>query len=277
MNNKIRGFLKAILWFLEGVIVGFGAIMPGISGGTLCVAFGMYLPLIGLFSKPIYNLKQYGKMLVIFVLGGIFGFVGLSGAAAWLMEKDSVLVTCLFIGLILGTFPQLWKDAGTQGRNKKSFIGMILGFIIMLALMTALQINAQFKIEEGIFGYTICGVLWGFSFIVPGLSSSTLLLFFDLYQPMLDGISTFDMGVIIPLGIGMLVCVLALSKVVNKAYEKYYSVLSHTIIGIVTATVVMIIPNLNVGITEHISRIIIVVIGGIMSYILTEICEKIKK
>ena len=35
--------LQGILWVLEGIIVGFGAIMPGISGGTLCVAFGMYM------------------------------------------------------------------------------------------------------------------------------------------------------------------------------------------------------------------------------------------
>ena len=44
--------LQGILWVLEGIIVGFGAIMPGISGGTLCVAFGMYKPLMGVLSTP---------------------------------------------------------------------------------------------------------------------------------------------------------------------------------------------------------------------------------
>ena len=46
MNRKLQTSFKGLLWFLEGIIVGFGAIMPGLSGGTLCVAFGMYLPLI---------------------------------------------------------------------------------------------------------------------------------------------------------------------------------------------------------------------------------------
>lgn len=39
------------MWLLEGVVVGFGAILPGISGGTLCVAFGMYRPLIETLSS----------------------------------------------------------------------------------------------------------------------------------------------------------------------------------------------------------------------------------
>ena len=83
--------LQGILWVLEGIIVGFGAIMPGISGGTLCVAFGMYKPLMGVLSTPRKALKTYWRMLLPFVLGCAAGFVGLSGLASMLMEAHSTV------------------------------------------------------------------------------------------------------------------------------------------------------------------------------------------
>lgn len=82
MNKRIKTSFKGLLWFLEGIIVGFGAIMPGLSGGTLCVAFGMYLPLIWVISHPKENIIKYGKMLAVFGMGAAVGFLGLSGFAS---------------------------------------------------------------------------------------------------------------------------------------------------------------------------------------------------
>ncbi len=185
MNGRIKTLFKELLWFLEGIIVGFGAIMPGLSGGTLCVAFGMYLPLIRVISHPKENVIRYGKMLTVFAIGVAVGFIGLSG-----------------------------------------------------------------------------------------LSSSTLLLFFGLYQPMLDGISCFDMGVIIPLAIGIVMCVLLLSKAVSVLYKKHYGAISHTIIGVVIATVVMLLPDWN---TIGFRQIICIVCGALVSYAFTRICARMKK
>ena len=58
MERRRNGIIQGLLWVLEGIIVGFGAIMPGISGRTLCVAFGMYKPLIGGLSEPMVNLRK---------------------------------------------------------------------------------------------------------------------------------------------------------------------------------------------------------------------------
>ena len=76
MNGRIKTLFKELLWFLEGIIVGFGAIIPGLSGETLCVAFGMYLPLIRVISHPKENVIRYGKMLTVFAIGVAVGFIG---------------------------------------------------------------------------------------------------------------------------------------------------------------------------------------------------------
>lgn len=273
---KRNRIIQGILWLLEGVIVGFGAIMPGISGGALCVAFGMYKPLIGILSDPKNSIKKHWKMLGVFLLGGVIGFIGLSGVADWLMLRNSQAVTCAFIGFIIGTVPGLWSDAGKQGRKSSSYVALIVGFAAMLGLLWLLKSQSAITFQANIWGYLFCGIMWGLSLVIPGLSSSTLLLFFGLYQPMLDGIVKFSPEVLIPLAIGVVICLLTLPKGVDAAYKRFYSVISHSILGIVAATTVMIIPSFHTETTNILLYIACIVGGSVVSYFLSNACERLK-
>ena len=189
-------------------------------------------------------------MLLIFGIGVLIGFVGLSGIAGKLMQINNTLVICAFIGFLIGTLPELWGEAGAHGRTVKSYISAAAGFIIIVSLLTFMEQYNKMNIDAGIAGFVLCGLLWGLSFIVPGLSSSTLLIFFGLYQPMLDGIASFDLRVIIPLGIGMAACVISLSKGISAIYKHHYNLASHVVIGIVIATVYMILPDWSANVTD---------------------------
>lgn len=83
--------LLCFIWLLEGIVVGFGAILPGISGGTLCVSFGMYRPIIDTLSNLKSGIKKHGFMLSIFLLGIAVGFIGLSGIASCFWRKTLCL------------------------------------------------------------------------------------------------------------------------------------------------------------------------------------------
>jgi len=273
-KNKL---IMCLLWFFEGVLVGFGAILPGVSGGTLCVVFGMYRPIIEVLSSIKTGLKRHWLMLGVFALGIAAGFVGLSGIAAKLLEMNTALVTCAFVGFIIGTFPELWQDAGSQGRARGSVVTMLICFAVMIGVLTLLKTQSTVEISPDFWGFLLCGVLWGFSFIIPGLSSSSLLLFFGLYQPMLEGISTFDFGVLIPMGIGMLACVLLLSKVVGLAFKKRFSLISHGVLGIVAATAVMILPFGTGTADDWIMNVLFIAGGAVVSYFLGLICGDLKK
>lgn len=277
MNKKGKGNpLMWLVWILEGVACGFGAILPGVSGGALMVAFGMYRPLIETISNIKKGLKKYGMMLIMFVIGAALGFVGLSGLTAWLLEKNTTLVTCAFIGFIMGTFPELWHDAGEQeGHQKRPVIGMVICFGLMCVILALLKSTFNVTIPQNFIGWIICGVLWGLSFIVPGLSSSSLLLFFGLYQPMLDGISGLNFGVLIPMAIGMAACVIGLSRTVNSAFEKHFSAISHALLGIVAATAVMILPEWR-GFGAMLINLLFIVGGFIISWLFTVMSAKIK-
>ncbi len=275
IESRKNSLMRWLVWLVEGVAVGFGAILPGVSGGTLCAAFGVYRPLIETISSPKKNLKKHWLMLAFFIAGAGIGFVGLSGLAGMLLERNAPLITCVFIGFILGTIPQLWRDAGEKGRSTGSYAAAIVSFLVMMCILTLLKTQSSLTIAPGIPGYLLCGVLWALSFIVPGLSSSSLLLFFGLYQPMLEGISKFQLDVLVPMAMGLVLCVLLLAKGIQKAFDVRFSLISHGVLGVVAATMVMILPPELFSADGVLMCVLCIIGGGVVSFGFTKLCDRL--
>lgn len=278
IGSTIAGsLLKHLSFIVKGVFVGFGAIMPGISGGTLCVAFGMYHILIDALTKPVQAFRQHGKKIITFLLGWALGFFGLAGLAGWLMAANAQAVTCVFIGFILGTVPDLWKEAGLEGRTKASWVALGAAFAVMLTLLLLLRMGTSFTMQPDLIGFLFCGLMWGASFIVPGLSSSTLLLFFGLYQPMLEGISSFSLPVLLPLAAGMGICLITLPKGVKALYTRWYSIASHAVLGIVLASTASIFPlEAAVSAASLAGSAACIAGGAVASYLAVKACERLE-
>ena len=234
---------RILLLILQGAIIGIGGILPGVSGGVLCVIFGLYQPVIKVLSNPFANLKRHWRIIIPAGIGVGLGFLGCAGLVSTFMEKNSQAAICVFIGLIVGMLPDLWKDAGREGRKGPSIPALIISFLIFLGLLLFLRAGISMEITPNAGWYMFCGIAWGLSIVVPGLSSSSMLIFFGLYQPMLEGMARLDFRVLIPLGIGACLIVFTLSRAVNRFFEKHYTLASHIILGIVIATTVMIVPT----------------------------------
>ena len=272
-KNKI---LQILLWIVQGCIVGIGAILPGVSGGTLCYAFGIYDPLLETLSNPIKGIKKYWFMLMFVILGGGIGFVGFAGVTNWLLGLNEGVVLCVFVGLIAGTLPEIWRDAGEKGRGKASIISMVVSFIAISAVFFLFKSVWHVTIQPGLVGWLLCGLLWGLSFIVPGFSSSTLLLFFGIYEQMSEGISHLDFGVLIPLGIAMLATLLLFSKLMKLVFDKFHSVVSHCVLGFVVATTIMILPSFRTSLINILIYILCIICGGVASFFFSRACDKIR-
>jgi putative membrane protein len=272
-KNKL---LQAILWVIEGIAVGIGAILPGVSGGTLCYAFGVYTPLLEVLSNPIKNLKKHWLMLLFFVIGGGIGFIGFAGVTNWLLVRYESAVLAAFVGLILGTLPSLWREAGEKGRNKFSFVALAVSFLLISAVFFVFKNIWQITIPPTFFGYLACGVIWGLSFIVPGFSSSTLLLFFGIYEKMSEGISRLSLSVVVPIGISMLICLLLLSRVMKLVFDRFHSIASHSVIGFVLATTLMLLPPVELSLGGVSSFVACIVGGAAAGYFFTRLCDKIR-
>lgn len=277
MKKNRNTLIQIILWIVQGALVGIGAILPGISGGTLCYAFGIYNPILEVLSDPLKNIKKHWFMLIFVVLGVGTGFVGFAGVTNWLLGLNEGVVLCVFVGLILGTLPDIWKEAGEKGRNKFSIISLVTSFVVIAAVFYAFKNIWVITIEPNFFAWLLCGLLWGLGFIVPGLSSSTLIMFFGLYEKMSEGISHLDFTVLLPLGIALLATFLLLSKVMAYVFDRFHSVVSHSVLGFVVATTLMILPfDSFTGTKNIIIYIISIACGTVASFFFSKGCDKIK-
>ena len=119
-TDKIRNSSSVGTWVLrvfQGAMAGGGAILPGVSGGVLCVLFGIYQPLMALFAHPIRTLKTRYRFFIPIFIGAGLGFLVLARLVEWLFRTSSILALSLFIGLIAGTLPSCSKMAASTGRR----------------------------------------------------------------------------------------------------------------------------------------------------------------
>lgn len=240
-KRSARIVLKIPVHILQGALVGLGAVLPGISGGVLSVLFGIYKPLMELLSNPIHNFKTHVPRLFPYILGYIIGFVEIAHLLSFVLEKYPSPSICLFIGLIAGMLPSLWKEAGLHGRSKKSFASMFMSMLFVFGLLISLN-AARVTITPGFIWYVFCGFCLALSIIAPGMSFSTLLMPLGLYTPFVEGIGHLSPEVLIPGGIGGLVTIIFLSKAVNSLFDTCYSEAFHGIVGIIIAATIMIVP-----------------------------------
>ena len=148
--------------------------LPGISGGVLSVVFGVYKPIMELLSNPLRHFRTHVPKLFPYILGEIVGFMGVAGVLAFFLEKYPAPSVCLFVGLIAGMLPSLWKEAGLCGRNRSSFLSLAMAMLAVFTLLLGLG-AASVAITPGFVWYLFCGFCLALSIIAPGMSFSTLL------------------------------------------------------------------------------------------------------
>lgn len=237
-NFSVTQFLFKVF---QGALIGLGAVLPGISGGVLCVVFGIYKTIMEFLADPIHTFKTHVPKLIPIGIGGVIGFLGIANILSILLERYPAPSVCVFIGLITGMFPSLFREAGEQGRNKYSFISLFTAMAATFALLISLQIFSV-QITPNFGWYLFCGFCLALSVIAPGMSFSTLLMPLGLYEPFVGGIGHMDFSILIPGGIGALATVILFAKAVERLFDKHYSVSFHAIVGVVIAATVMIIP-----------------------------------
>ena len=108
--------IRTLRDLLCGALIGAGAILPGVSGGVLAVVFGVYQPFMEALTHPRTAIPKYWRWAIPLGLGWAVGFLGLAKGIAAAMLWSQAATTWFFIGLILGTLPALFRDAGREGR-----------------------------------------------------------------------------------------------------------------------------------------------------------------
>lgn len=267
--------VRFLLKVLQGALIGLGAVLPGISGGVLCVVFGIYKTIMEFLADPFKKFKTHVPKLIPIGIGGVIGFIGIAKLLGFLLDKYPAPSVCLFIGLITGMLPSLFREAGEKGRSKASYVSMVIAMIFIFALLISLKVLSV-EIEPNFVWYIFCGFCLALSVIAPGMSFSTLLMPLGLYEPFVTGIGNFDLSILIPGGIGGLATVILFAKAVDSLFEHHYSVAFHAIVGIVIAATIMIIPfsSFAASVGSCLINIVCIVVGIVAALALDKFNQK---
>ena len=278
MKDQNPGVMRLVLRVLQGVLIGVGAVLPGISGGVLCVVFGIYKPVMELLSNPLRNFKTHVPKLLPVIVGMGVGFLGVAKILAFFLETYPDPSVCLFIGLIVGMLPSLFREAGEQGRPKGSWVSMGVACVFILALLISLNLFSV-SIAPNFGWYLFCGFCLALSVIAPGMSFSTLLMPLGLYTPFVDGLGNLNFSVIVPAGIGAVITVICLAKAVDALFDRFYPYAFHAIIGIVIAATIMIVPfgSFAVSVGAAVVNIVCLAVGVIAALALDKFNSSVEK
>lgn len=242
MEKNKSSITQFIMYAIQGAIVGVGAILPGVSGGVLLVAFGLYEPLMELLTTPKKALKENYKLFAPFLVGWALGFVLLAKVCEIFFSFAPDVAIFLFFGLVCGTIPDMFKQS-EEANKGASWTPFVISLSASYVLFHILEGGEAIVIPENFLSFVFCGFMWGLSLIVPGLSSSTVLMFLGIYVPLTEGIGGFDFGVLLPFGIGIIITVLLLAKLVNMMFKNYYALISRIILGFVISSSLKTLPH----------------------------------
>ena len=277
-RKRDRNF--GIRWLRDllcGVLIGAGAILPGVSGGVLAVVFDIYRPFMQVLTHPREAIPKYWRWFLPIGLGCAIGFLGFAKGIAAAIDVSSTVTTWLFIGLIVGTVPSLFREAGKEGRSIGSWVSMaVCAGAIFFSLFYVGKVICV-TVEPNFWWYNFCGALWGMSLVIPGLTSSSVMMALGLYQPMLEGLARLDFLVLSACLPGMVLTILLLARLVSWFFRKHYSIAFHGIFGIVLASTLVIIPTSYVGAWEIVLSAVCCIGGFLLAYFMARLDRRIQE
>ena len=209
MKEKVR-------YFIAGIFIGLSELLPGISGATVALMFGVYEKLLEFLRKfENFNLilpLLFGMILSVFVFYSLINFLYETHTNTF-----NIFIALIMIGygifLVISTFLNEDIDKG-----KKFFINLFVAILVGLYLATFhINVNQDPNLLLlSLFGFIACSFL-----LFPGISGSAFLLSVGAYPLIIGSISNLDFGILFPFGVGMLMALVLMPRLINKAYKKF--------------------------------------------------------
>ncbi len=245
----------------KGAVMGLANVIPGVSGGTMAVVMGIYDKLIHCVTHLRKEWKESIKFLIPLLIGLVIGIVGLSYLITFLFERFPVQTNFLFIGLIVGGLPMIIGKVKATG--KKINIGHLVVGIIFFAVVVGLSFVAPDETAKDdmvlnvieilkLFGV---GVVASATMVIPGVSGSMIMKLMGYYlsiiseiKGFMNAVFAFDMQGILhgiaflaPFGIGILVGVALIAKIIETLFEKAVNYVYLAILGLIFASPIAIV------------------------------------
>lgn len=244
---------------LKGMVIGIANIIPGVSGGTMMVSMNIYDKLIHCITHLFSEFKKSVGFLLTIAIGMGIAIIASSFCLEELFAKVPIQTNLAFIGLIIGGLPAICKNV----KGNKVKVGHIIAGLIFFIVVVGLAAIGETEGNAADLSFNLINIIKLFvvgliaagTMVIPGVSGSMMLMLMGYYQPVLGAITDFisalvaldvngimqGFGILIPFGIGVVVGIFAIAKLIEIIFSKFPLYAYWAIIGLIVASPVAII------------------------------------
>jgi putative membrane protein len=242
-----------------GVLMGLANLVPGISGGTMLVASGIYQRFIDAIAE-VTTLKFRARSLLVLacvIASAAAAIVLLAGPVKQLVVDYRWVMYAIFIGLTLGGVPVVWGMVGKASRGV--ILGAVGGFagMTVLGVLQMLNITGGGETTQGIVVLFFAGALAASAMILPGVSGGYLLLVLGAYVTILGAVDEMKLAlkardwaamqdpglqIVLPVGLGVLVGIVLVSNVLKWLLHRFEKPTLGVLLGLLFGAVVGLYP-----------------------------------
>ena len=265
---------------LQGMVVGIANIIPGVSGGTMMVAMGLYDKLIHAITHLKSEFKESMKLLIPIFIGAGLAIVTLARLFEFLLENDPIPPNFAFCGLIAGSLPFIFNKV----KGHTVSIGKIIAFLIFFAVVILMAVMGETNgnaadVSFGVVNVIkllLVGIIAAATMVVPGVSGSMMLMLLGYYDTILksinqfiDALIAFDMealfvqcAVLVPFGIGVVIGIFLIAKLIEFIFSKAEIHAYYAIIGLIIASPIAILLK-----TDWSGFSVLTLVTGIVTFV----------
>ncbi len=238
LKQTMRQRAAMLRLFITGFSMGSADLVPGVSGGTMALIFGIYEELIHsikIVSGKAVKLVLQGKIkdglsavpwrfLVPVGLGILVAVFSLANLISYLLTNHPVFIWSFFFGLVAAS---VWVVGGRVGHwNVRTYVALLVGAAGTYLLVGAVPVETPATLPA----FFVAGMIAIMAMIMPGVSGSFLLVLIGKYAQVLELVTTRD---VFTLGVFMLGAVAGLalfSRLLSYMFVHYH----HTMMAFLT-------------------------------------------
>ena len=267
----MKEFFKRLI---AGIGIGAGAAIPGVSGAAIALILGVYEDIITAVNS---FRKKFGwafKVLLPILIGILVAVIICVIVFHLAFEYCMFALICIFAGFLIGSFPGIKDGVKDVKICKKHVVSALIGgiFVITLGVLSVVLGSkggnvAQYFETMPIWLYFVLipiGAIAAVALTVPGLSGSLILLILGFYRPMMDSATAWGkeilgvgveqswshlgalLGMIFAFGVGCLIGVVLISKIMKVLLDKFHDVTYFAIIGFVLGSILVLFFNYDI-------------------------------